>query len=222
MIGQQRQILTDLGIDLWIPRDVACQNFNPASIWRDQSTEQIAELRPVVAEPQAPTLPQATAAPIAITPPVRHLETKANVTTAEVQVQPEIQVQAEVTLKQPSNFTHFELQLLNLAHCAIVIDASQLSQDAKQLWANINQALQAEYQQLNWPFPLLNLQDGNGAQSYVEGFLDAHSVDKQLISLGDLPYSHTKILKLPSLNQMLAQPLLKKRLWQLIQNNKQG
>ena len=36
MIGHQRDILATLGIDLWIPRDSACQPHQ-VSIWRDQA-----------------------------------------------------------------------------------------------------------------------------------------------------------------------------------------
>ena len=42
MIGQQRQILTELGIDLWIPRDAACQNLDLDSIWRDERPDNTA------------------------------------------------------------------------------------------------------------------------------------------------------------------------------------
>ena len=42
MIGQQRQILTELGIDLWIPRDAACQNSDLDSIWRDERPDNTA------------------------------------------------------------------------------------------------------------------------------------------------------------------------------------
>jgi hypothetical protein len=215
MIGQQRQILTDLGIDLWIPRDVACQNFNPAITWRDQSTEQMVELPELTAIP---------AQPIELKEPVQVKNVPVvSMPVVEAPIPPTISHDSVKPQLEPIiHLANFELQLLDLANCAIVVNATQLSPQAQQLWVNINQALQAAYQQLNWPFPLLNLQDSSGAQSYVNGFLDAHSVDKQLISLGDVPYPHPKILKLASLDDMLTQPILKKQLWQMIQNNKQG
>jgi hypothetical protein len=213
MIGQQRQILTSLGVDLWIPRNVACQNLRPNSIWRDESSEQILPLAEVVTTPKM----QRTVQPI-ISEPVPVVAKIVAEAINIVSAQPE-QRKEPVTATEPQNF---ELQLLNLAHCVVVVDSTALSDAAKQLWGNISHAIQAEYQQLNWPFPLLDWQDGHGAQSYVQGFLDAHSVDKQLMSLGDLPYSHSKLLKLASLDEMLAEPILKKRLWQFLQNNKQG
>lgn len=227
MIGQQRQILTDLGIDLWIPRDVACQNLTAPSIWRDQAIEPLHQWAVIDSEPQVEIPSSAIEQPKPV-PQSKHQpqpEPEADVKLLEPHTT-ELTHEAVQSIPEQNNTAHdlgsFELQLLELAQCAIVIDASQLSTAAQQLWANINQALQAQYQQLNWPFPLLNLQDSNGAHSYLEGFLDAHSVDRPLISLGDLPYLHPKALRLPSLDDMLAKPMLKKQLWQLIQNNKQG
>lgn len=40
MIGQQRNILAAMGIDVWIPRDVVCQKNTAPSLWRDQIIDQ--------------------------------------------------------------------------------------------------------------------------------------------------------------------------------------
>lgn len=39
MIGQQRNILATLGIDIWIPRTQVCQKNNAHTLWRDQVVE---------------------------------------------------------------------------------------------------------------------------------------------------------------------------------------
>ena len=39
MIGQQRNILATLGIDVWIPRTQVCQKNNAHTLWRDQVVE---------------------------------------------------------------------------------------------------------------------------------------------------------------------------------------
>ncbi len=81
----------------------------------------------------------------------------------------------------------------------------------------------ADFFALQWPFGLVNLQDGRGAASYVQGFIDAISLDKNVICLGDIPHlEHAKVYPLASLQQMIEQPLLKKRLWQFMQNKRQG
>lgn len=44
MIGQQRNVLAALGIDVWIPRDVVCQKNTASSIWRDQAVEETPQI----------------------------------------------------------------------------------------------------------------------------------------------------------------------------------
>ena len=63
------------------------------------------------------------------------------------------------------------------------------------------------------------MQDGRGASSYIQGFLDVFSTEKNVLCLGEIPHlqaSHS--IQLASLQEMLIQPLLKKRLWQFMQN----
>ncbi|WP_407411050.1 hypothetical protein [Acinetobacter sp.] len=212
MIGQQRQILTELGIDLWIPRDAACQNLDLDSIWRDERPDNTAlELHahpvPVVTAKTVVT-DQIVATPNST--PIQQQPVQESIAAPIAHV-----VQATNLHK---NIKKFELQLLSLPQYVVVIDSSDLSVEAQQLWANIHAALQAEYQQLNWPFPLLNLQDPQGAYSYMQGFLAVHGLDKQLLVLGELPYMPQQSRKLPSLDDMLAQPILKKQLWNALNN----
>lgn len=212
MIGQQRQILTELGIDLWIPRDAACQNLDLDSIWRDERPDNTAlELHahpvPVVTAKTVVT-DQIVATPNST--PIQQQPVQESIAAPIAHV-----VQATNLHK---NIKKFELQLLSLPQYVVVIDSSDLSVEAQQLWANIHAALQAEYQQLNWPFPLLNLQDPQGAYSYMQGFLAVHGLDKQLLVLGELPCMPQQSRKLPSLDDMLAQPILKKQLWNALNN----
>ena len=52
----------------------------------------------------------------------------------------------------------------------------------------------------------------------MQGFLAVHGLDKQLLVLGELPYMPQQSRKLPSLDDMLAQPILKKQLWNALNN----
>ena len=216
MIGHQRDILATLGIDIWVPKDAACQNMPSSSIWRDQAAPEylseivVAKAQPlIVPEPKAEplkTLDQAEPLP---TPAVK--EVQAEIALPVVEERPALQIAA------------FQLQAFGLPHCVIVTDATELSAEQQQLWNNIQQALQAEYYELQWPFPLINFQDGRGAESYVQGFIDAISADKNIILLGQFPYfNHSKSIHLAGLQEMLDQPLLKKRLWQFMQKTKQN
>ena len=54
--------------------------------------------------------------------------------------------------------------------------------------------------------------------AHIQGFLDAAAMNKKILCLGHLDFiQHSNILHLASLEEMIAQPLLKRRLWQLMQ-----
>ena len=218
MIGHQRDILATLGIDIWVPKDAACQNMPSSSIWRDQAApEYLSEI--VVAKAQPLIVPEPKAEPLKTLDRPDPLPTPTPV-VKEVQAE----IVPQVVEERPAlHIAAFQLQAFGLPHCVIVTDATELSAEQQQLWNNIQQALQAEYYELQWPFPLINFQDGRGAESYVQGFIDAISADKNIILLGQFSYfNHSKIIHLAGLQEMLDQPLLKKRLWQFMQKTKQN
>lgn len=205
MIGHQRDILATLGIDIWIPKDVACQNMPFSSIWRDQ------------APPEYPT--EIVVAPVqpvvSIKPPVQKRQEPEPVVIKEVQTEVlSVAVEEHLALQ----IEPFQLQAFGLSHCVVVVDATNMTTEQQQLWNNIQHTLQAEYFELQWPFPVVNFQEGRGVQTYVQGFLDAMSADKNILLLGQFPYlNHSKSIHLASLQEMLDQPILKKRLWQFMQ-----
>ena len=213
MIGHQRDILAALGIDIWIPKDALCQKMPSSSIWRDQAAvEDITE----IIVPKAVALPaievQFKAEPTQTVAPVVSLAQP-----IELQAEPLANVLEPHVIAQ---IAAFQLQAFALPHCVIVVDATSMSSEQQQLWNNIQHAISAEYALLQWPFPLLEFQDGRGAESYVQGFLDALSVDKNILFLGQSGYfKHAKGMQLASLQEMLDQPLLKKRLWQFMQKS---
>ena len=213
MIGHQRDILATLGIDIWIPKDVACQNMPSSSIWRDQAApEYLTEIVIAKSQPEIPIAPQVEQSKVLErTEPLRRptsliKEVPAQAVALSVEEHPALQI------------APFQLQAFGLPDCVIVVDATEMTAEQQQLWNNIQQALQAEYYELQWPFPLLNFQDSRGVDSYVQGFLDAISADKNIILIGQLPYlADPKSINLAGLQEMLDQPLLKKRLWQFMQ-----
>ncbi|WP_179992287.1 MULTISPECIES: hypothetical protein [unclassified Acinetobacter] len=209
MIGHQRDILATLGIDIWIPKGDVCQQHQ-VSIWRDQAP---AELHSEIILPQPTQIAPVEKAPLIAPEPVT-VEAKAEVKSEVPVIVASIQEQREILHIPP-----FNLQALSLEHCTIVIDATEMTEQTQHLWSNIQCALQSEFYELNWPFPWMNLQDGRGVESYIQGFLDMMSLEKNIISLGSIPHvTHNKMIQLASLQEMLDQPILKKRLWQFMQN----
>jgi hypothetical protein len=214
MIGQQRNVLATLGIDVWIPREVVCQKNTAPSLWRDQVVEEVQQA-PVLAFETAPV-----AQDIQVTPqtaPVTEIERPQQAKVVAEAVVKEAVVEKEqivITAQIPA----FELQMYVLDNCAILLESSQLNDAQRQLWQNIQKARLGQYAELKWPFPLAAFQESRGLSSYIQGFLDATATSKKILCLGQLDFiQHSNILHLASLEEMLAQPLLKRRLWQLMQ-----
>ena len=219
MMGQQRHRLASLGIDVWIPKAAPCQKNTASSLWRDQiivdeivpSITLSFEVLPSVQAAQANSTPE---------PQPRGVESA----TVELKQQMAIQsVNVEQQSSSPQAINHpnvqgFELQMYVLENCAILIESSQLSTAQQQLWRNIQQAKAGQYAELKWPFPLLEFQESRGLLSYIQGFLNATAMHKKLICLGQFDFmQQVDVVQLASLEDMLAQPLLKRQLWQQMQ-----
>ena len=215
MIGQQRNILATLGIDVWIPKEVVCQKNTAPSLWRDQVIEDIQPDSSLVFEtaPVAQNIPVPPVQTTSITEIERPQQTKV---VAEPVVKEAVIEKEQIVIT--AQIQAFELQMYVLENCAILLESSQLNDAQRQLWQNIQKARLGQYAELKWPFPLAAFQESRGLSSYIQGFLDATATGKKILCLGQLDFiQHSNILHLASLEEMLAQPLLKRRLWQLMQ-----
>lgn len=207
MMGHQREILASLGIDIWVSRTAVSQTLPQPSVWRDQAAPEIysdiivpaavnqqLKQQPIIhEEPKQEPSPQHTVVDVVVPDDI-----------------PEARVMLQVEA--------FSIEALQLPYCVILVESTALSQKQQQLWRNIQHALQAEYDVLQWPFAIEVLQDGIGVENYVQGFVDVLSADKKMLILGQLPhFKSEQCLHLASLQEMLDQPLLKKSLWDAIQ-----
>ncbi|RZF56007.1 hypothetical protein EXE30_03555 [Acinetobacter halotolerans] len=216
MIGQQRNILATLGIDVWVPREVVSQKNTAPSLWRDQVVDEI-EPSSVLAFDTAPIPKDIQATSVPIPQQITASEVPQHTEVVEKPVAKEVVVEKEqIVITTPVQA--FELQMYVLDSCAILLEGSQLSDAQRTLWQNIQKARLGQYAELKWPFPLVGFQESRGLSSYIQGFLDATANNKKILCLGQLDFiQHANILHLASLEEMIAQPLLKRRLWQLMQ-----
>ncbi|MEQ1451644.1 hypothetical protein [Acinetobacter seifertii] len=215
MIGQQRNILATLGIDVWIPRTQVCQKNNAHTLWRDQVVEAHIPINIPVAV-DIPAFEQGPSDPEL--PEVAKVVEEPSIAIVDVP-QPEVVVEKPIVVEREV-IAPFELQAYCLEKCVIFVDVTALEKEEKQLWANIQSAKVGHYAELRWPFPLAAYQDQRGVGSYIQGFLDAVAAEKKILCLGKCTYiQHANIIHLASLKEMLDKPLLKKRLWQLMQDN---
>lgn len=221
----QRSLLATMGIDLWIPRaDVCVKNYITQN-YRDV-VEQAVEPVTFVVQPNTTThldknLSQEIISSKSVVKP--QLKTK----DISVEIEPSlihdsdntyVQINtAQVELKVEA----FDLQLYAMELCVLVLNTTQLTAEQRQLWRNIQLAKKGIEATLHWPFPFINIQDGRGVESYIQGFIDVYAQEKKLICLGEIPHLSTKKYDvLASLQQMIDQPILKKELWNVMQGIK--
>ena len=217
MIGHQRDILATLGIDIWIPKDVVCQSVSTHSIWRDQAALEEYPTE-IVIEHNHSAVPIISQIDSIQVEDFHSLKSEQGVIAPsvikETQSEPLAAVLNDISVVQ---IAPFQFQALGLPNCVIVADVTEISSEQQQLWHNIQQAFQSEYYELQWPFPFINFQDGRGAESYIKGFIDTIAVEKAIICLGSHAYmKEIAMIELSSLQEMLEHPLLKKNLWQKI------
>ncbi|MPW43129.1 hypothetical protein [Acinetobacter guerrae] len=215
MTGQQRNILATMGVDVWIPRALSCQKKQPVSFWRDQ-TPIVTEATVLVLNQQVDAIPSEpdVAKSIEIEPSVKDSFVEVVQSNSDLSLSNSMpKQQPQVAVIQQA----FILEAYCLDRVILIVETSQLSNQQRQLWMNIQSALSGLYHELKWPLPLENFRDGRGVQAYVQGFLDALAIDKQILILGKLDFiSHIHSMQLASLQEMIDQPLLKRRLWQLM------
>lgn len=234
----QRSLMAAMGIDLWVPRsDVQTRPYQN-NLYRDiASIEHSSVIQFDVSQDLSQNLPQTKQAQSiqqfeqAHITDVAETNNKSQVEISSLKQNIDIQQKSESSVSEQIskqvNFhaepaiqlDAFEVQAFCIANCVILVDCTKLTADQLQLWLNIQHAIVGQYFELKWPFPMLQLQDGKGAHIYIQGFIDALKNERKVISLGQLPHLQAAdIIQLASLQEMIDQPILKRRLWQFMQN----
>lgn len=226
MVEHQRNIMSVIGIDLWIPKtDVPTRTYT-SSIYRDQALPEPDYSHNFEVENfnHVDVLESKNTTNVDhIAPPndVHNNPSERSQVEQTAQKNQKIDVGISTEAREAVYVAPFELQALCLEHCVILVDSTQLSPEQATLWQNIQMAKPSQFVVLKWPFALASLQDGRGVPVYIQGFVDALKVDKQILSIGKISYAKIDhIIELPDLQQMLDQPLLKRKLWAYMQNSK--
>lgn len=210
----QRSILATLGIDVWIPQvDVRVESYIPQN-YRDMATSEqtiVTSLEFAIPQKIIPTQPPIQAKPVAIQQNIEKTDIQST------QAKKLIVSQSIEPLAPNLQIDAFDVQLYALEHCVLLLDATDLNDEQRELWRNIQASMQGREATLHWPFPLVNIQDGRGVGQYLQGFIDVYGVEKQLICVGEIPHLNMdQCTVLASLQQMLEQPTLKRNLWQVM------
>lgn len=230
--ARQRSILAGMGISLWVPRLARTRKILPASadMWRDQVvTGQIPVAAPVAATAipdVVPVIPDAVQAGFQVQPVVEPVLTanpaeSAGQLPATVATVVAMQAGAGQDAVQTQSPLRFSVQAVELKHWILLIDEQSLQHAAaRQLWANICAAFaNPEPVRFNWPLADgLRWQHPQGAKAALNGFLFRMGMDKRIGLMGQLQddIAPDRIERLPTLQELLEQPLKKRSLWSLL------
>lgn len=223
----QRSILAVMGIDLWISKvDVQTRHYQSA-LYRDIEPShpvihQPIEFKDLSSTPIDTDLAKKTS--ILTTEKTQISEVTllkrnpATQQTEEVSTSQHIQQQTHFETESVLVLPPFEIQAFAIENCLLLVETTDLNAEHLTLWNNIQRAVSGHAYELKWPFPLPQYQDGRGVNLYIQGFLDALRAERKVISLGQITHLEQQdIMVLSSLDEMLKEPLLKRKLWQMMQ-----
>lgn len=229
----QRSIMATMGIDLWIPRSDVHTRLFENGLYRDVAiaeTIQLEQKKTFIADVSGTVLAETQTAVATSKTSIVQSNSSTNEVSLlqfDVDTQQQVEISTAEQIQQNTDFQTtpivqldaFEIQAYCFENCIVLVDCTQLDADQSKLWLNIQHALFGQFYDLKWPFPMLQFQDGRGVKLYIQGFIDGLKKDKKVLSLGQLPYlQSTDIIQLASLQEMIEQPKLKKRLWQFMQS----
>lgn len=188
-----RNILSHLGIDLWIPRDVAVEENDASVFWRDQVS--CAEI---------------------------NLNEEAELNVESISIEREVKLeniepQSIISLeKLEKEIDPFILTVLVSVKKIIFINTFDISSEERTLLNNMIHTLELVQYELKWPI-LETLKDSNFLQFYLDGFIDAKCNEFECaVLLGNRPKGlvFTFNKEFPSLSQLLNSAQDKRDLWE--------
>ena len=119
----------------------------------------------------------------------------------------------------------FSLEARMIGNWVILVSVQALNHpDRNALWKNLNQALVSDEStleggRLDWPLAEgARWQHNDGAQAALMGFLSRFGSERRIGLMGELPDAviPERLERLPSLDELLQEPLKKRTLWRLL------
>lgn len=220
-LEQHRSIMSTLGIDIWIPKLAETRHYK-TSMYRDQVSEGFQESqKPLLDFNRDAKHEDIQTQPVDRTPQAnslaRQLEQPTVIQKRDLQISQE--TVDEIENSEPIVINPFEIQAMQTSSCLILVDTTDLNAAQENLWLNIQRSMASQKFDLKWPFNFNQFQDGRGVQTYLQGFIDCLALDKKILSLGQIPHLlSNEITVVANLEEMLAEPLLKRQLWNLMKN----
>ncbi len=240
--ARTRAVLAALGIPLWAVRGEPVQNTTAISVWGiegESSSVAVPDemVQPNVVQEASITFPKSQS--VAVQVGSKAVQAQAEVTANTLTNLPVKTIQPDQKpVRQPftqpivaSEAVHvvqvlrFSLEARVIGNWVVLVSVQALNHpDRNALWKNLNQALVSsdhvnEVGRLDWPLAEgARWQHNDGAQAALMGFLSRFGSERRIGLMGELP-DHVipeQLERLPSLDELLQEPLKKRTLWRLL------
>ena len=208
MVLQQartRAVLAALGIPLWGARDQLPQPVSMVPVWGKHQDDLVHVQDQII---QA--TPKVTVSDTSIEKSIRLPFAQVIATSEAIHVEQVIR---------------FSLEARVIGEWVVLVSVQALNHpDRNALWKNISQALifrqnSQEVCRFDWPLAEgARWQQNAGAQAALMGFLTRFGSERRMGLMGELPDAIVpdRLERLPSLDELLREPLKKRSLWRLL------
>ncbi len=244
MLPQQartRAVLAALGIPVWAARREPTQTVPAVSVWNRHEeafiSTQAESVQPIVNHTvESAVTEQMSTALVSNESKIIQLDVVSPSPKAELIIHQTQQDNKPV--RQPfaqtivaSETVHvvqvlrFSLEARVIGNWVVLVSVQALNHpDRNAMWKNLNQAFISdenahEVGRLDWPLAEgARWQHNDGAQAALMGFLSRFGSERRIGLMGELPDSviPERLERLPSLDELLQEPLKKRTLWRLL------
>ncbi|GAC1378310.1 MAG: hypothetical protein NVS3B3_20420 [Aquirhabdus sp.] len=241
--ARTRSVLAALGIPLWAARREPTQTVPAISVWNRKEEQSVSPQEDVIQPTNnheanalvAENLPSALVVnePKTIQPRVEVITSRpaaeSTVKKSTLDTKPVRQPFEQAIIASETvhvvQVLRFSLEARVIGNWVVLVSVQALNHpDRNAMWKNLNQAFASdknthEVGRLDWPLAEgARWQHNDGAQAALMGFLNRFGSERRIGLMGELPDSviPERLERLPSLDELLQEPLKKRTLWRLL------
>lgn len=243
--ARTRAVLAALGIPMWAARREPTQVVPTISVWNwkdEQSVlPQVEAVQPII-DNKVNSLEASLPSTLVLNEPTNTQQYNQLVEVITPRLPVEITVKKPTLDIKPTRLPfaqtivasetvhvvqvlRFSLEARVIGNWVVLVSVQALNHpDRNALWKNLNQALDSKENahavgRLDWPLAEgARWQHNDGAQAALMGFLSRFGSERRIGLMGELPDTviPERLERLPSLDELLQEPLKKRTLWRLL------
>lgn len=241
--ARTRAVLAALGIPIWAARHEPTQTVSAVSVWNRKEKQSVSSeevtVQPIVNNKVDSSITEKPSSSLIFSEP-KTVQPQVEVISPQAPRQLIVnKTQSDIkTVRQPFEQTivasetvhvvqvlRFSLEARVIGSWVVLVSVQALNHpDRNALWKSLNQVFASgdnlsEGGRLDWPLAEgARWQHNDGAQAALMGFLSRFSSERRIGLMGELPdiIISEHLERLPSLDELLQEPLKKRSLWRLL------